>query len=276
MGWTILRGGVCGPCCWPACFIRPSARRATGAGSAHRARSRLSARHRLHYRCDGDGTPAVILEAGIAASSLTWSRVQPAIARETRVCSYDRAGLAWSEAASSARSMAALVSELRACCSRARTSHLLMCSSPIRLARSSSGRSRARIRQRWRDWCSSIRSTPRNGAIRRRISGRCFAAASFCRGSALCLRGLASCASRLALLSGGAPGSAPTVQPPVRPQGGGAARAPGRRSAEAAAGGAAVSAGALVESESVPRHVAAPRGHALVLCGSRARRRRVR
>ena len=71
-------------------------------------------RHRLHYRCDGAGTPAVILEAGIAASSLTWSRVQPMIARETRVCSYDRAGLAWSEPASSTRSMAALVSELGA------------------------------------------------------------------------------------------------------------------------------------------------------------------
>jgi pimeloyl-ACP methyl ester carboxylesterase len=71
-------------------------------------------RHRLHYRCDGAGSPAVILEAGIAASSLTWSRVQPVIARETRVCSYDRAGLSWSEPASSTRSMAALVSELRA------------------------------------------------------------------------------------------------------------------------------------------------------------------
>src|SRR5688500_8896077 len=69
--------------------------------------------HRLHYRCDGAGTPAVILEAGIAASSITWSRVQPVIARETRVCSYDRAGLSWSEPASHDRSTAALVSELR-------------------------------------------------------------------------------------------------------------------------------------------------------------------
>ena len=69
--------------------------------------------HRLHYRCQGTGTPAVILEAGIAASSVTWSRVQPEMARETRVCSYDRAGLSWSEPAGSARSMAALVSELR-------------------------------------------------------------------------------------------------------------------------------------------------------------------
>jgi len=44
---------------------------------------------------------------------LTWSRVQPLVARSTRVCSYDRAGLAWSEPASSRRTMSALVSELR-------------------------------------------------------------------------------------------------------------------------------------------------------------------
>jgi pimeloyl-ACP methyl ester carboxylesterase len=69
--------------------------------------------HRLHYRCEGAGTPAVIFEAGIAASSLTWSRVQPAIAQMTRVCSYDRAGLAWSESASSVRSIETLVDELR-------------------------------------------------------------------------------------------------------------------------------------------------------------------
>ena len=69
--------------------------------------------HRLHFRCEGTGAPAVVLEAGIAASSLTWSRVQPRIAQFARVCSYDRAGLAWSEPASTPRSMPALVNELR-------------------------------------------------------------------------------------------------------------------------------------------------------------------
>ena len=68
--------------------------------------------HRLHYRSEGRGTPAVILEAGIAASSLTWSRLQPILARSTRVFAYDRAGLAWSDAARGARSLDALVDEL--------------------------------------------------------------------------------------------------------------------------------------------------------------------
>ena len=75
--------------------------------------------HRLHYRCEGVGTPAVVLEAGIAASSLTWSRLQPLLARSTRVCSYDRAGLAWSDATSSPRSIDALVDELRRMLERA-------------------------------------------------------------------------------------------------------------------------------------------------------------
>jgi len=70
-------------------------------------------RHRLHYRCEGSGAPAVILEAGIAASSVSWSLVQPEIAGFTRVCSYDRAGLAWSEYTAIPRKMAVLVSELR-------------------------------------------------------------------------------------------------------------------------------------------------------------------
>lgn len=70
-------------------------------------------RHHLHHRCEGSGAPAVVLEAGIAASSVSWSRVQPEIARFTRVCSYDRAGLAWSEYTAAPRTMAALVNELR-------------------------------------------------------------------------------------------------------------------------------------------------------------------
>jgi pimeloyl-ACP methyl ester carboxylesterase len=53
---------------------------------------------RLHVRSTGLGEPTVILEAGIAASSLSWTLVQPRVAGLTRVCSYDRAGLGWSDA----------------------------------------------------------------------------------------------------------------------------------------------------------------------------------
>ena len=55
--------------------------------------------YRLHFDCMGDGEPAVILEAGGGLFSLAWVSLQPAIAAATgtRVCSYDRAGLGWSE-----------------------------------------------------------------------------------------------------------------------------------------------------------------------------------
>jgi pimeloyl-ACP methyl ester carboxylesterase len=53
-----------------------------------------------------------VLESGIAASSLSWTRVQPEVARLTRVCAYDRAGLAWSEPASAAPTVARIVDDL--------------------------------------------------------------------------------------------------------------------------------------------------------------------
>jgi pimeloyl-ACP methyl ester carboxylesterase len=68
--------------------------------------------HRLHATCQGRGSPVVLLESAIAASSLSWALVQPGIARFTRVCAYDRAGLAWSEAPSSPRTFDRIVDEL--------------------------------------------------------------------------------------------------------------------------------------------------------------------
>jgi pimeloyl-ACP methyl ester carboxylesterase len=68
--------------------------------------------HRLHATCVGRGSPAVLLESGIAASSLSWAVVQPEIAKFARVCSYDRAGLAWSDAASCPRTFDRIVDEL--------------------------------------------------------------------------------------------------------------------------------------------------------------------
>jgi pimeloyl-ACP methyl ester carboxylesterase len=68
--------------------------------------------HRLHMTCQGAGTPSVLLESGVAASSLSWAHVQPAVAAFTRVCAYDRAGLGWSEAPSCPRSFERIVDEL--------------------------------------------------------------------------------------------------------------------------------------------------------------------
>jgi pimeloyl-ACP methyl ester carboxylesterase len=53
---------------------------------------------RSHLYCLGQGSPTVVLEAGLDISgSQAWKTVQPRIAKDTRVCSYDRAGILWSE-----------------------------------------------------------------------------------------------------------------------------------------------------------------------------------
>ena len=50
-----------------------------------------------HLYCTGQGSPTVVLEAGGGDDWLIWQKVQPEVARTTRVCSYDRAGVGWSE-----------------------------------------------------------------------------------------------------------------------------------------------------------------------------------
>jgi len=53
---------------------------------------------RLHVHCVGTGSPTVVIDAGWGAWSASWSRVQSEVAKTTRVCTYDRAGMGYSEA----------------------------------------------------------------------------------------------------------------------------------------------------------------------------------
>jgi pimeloyl-ACP methyl ester carboxylesterase len=54
--------------------------------------------HRLHINCLGQGSPTVVLDSGWGYTSVEWSAwVQPEVAKHTRVCAYDRAGMSWSE-----------------------------------------------------------------------------------------------------------------------------------------------------------------------------------
>lgn len=68
--------------------------------------------HRMHLFCAGEGEPTVVLEAGLGGTSLDWVRVQPEVARFTRVCSYDRAGYGWSERGDLPRTGARIVADL--------------------------------------------------------------------------------------------------------------------------------------------------------------------
>jgi pimeloyl-ACP methyl ester carboxylesterase len=53
--------------------------------------------HSMHLNCMGSGAPTIILDSGYGNDALTWAKVQPELAKATRVCSYDRAGSGWSE-----------------------------------------------------------------------------------------------------------------------------------------------------------------------------------
>lgn len=68
----------------------------------------------LHIHCTGEGSPTVMLEAGLNDFYVTWAKVQPEIARTTRVCSYDRAGLGWSQPSPNPRTSEVMVQELHA------------------------------------------------------------------------------------------------------------------------------------------------------------------
>jgi hypothetical protein len=68
--------------------------------------------HQLHLYCTGSGTPPVVLEAPEATMSAAWALVQGSVGRTTRVCSYDRAGLGWSEAGDESFAPDAAVSQL--------------------------------------------------------------------------------------------------------------------------------------------------------------------
>ncbi|HXE79778.1 MAG TPA: alpha/beta hydrolase [Vicinamibacterales bacterium] len=68
--------------------------------------------HRLHIHCLGSGTPAVILDAALGGSSLSWTFVHPEVARVTTACAYDRAGFGWSEAGPLPRTARRIVDEL--------------------------------------------------------------------------------------------------------------------------------------------------------------------
>ncbi len=73
----------------------------------------LGNQHHLHLNCQGSGSPTVIFDAGLGGDSLQWTRVQRLVAQYTRACSYDRAGMGWSERHFGPRTAGRMASDLR-------------------------------------------------------------------------------------------------------------------------------------------------------------------
>jgi pimeloyl-ACP methyl ester carboxylesterase len=71
--------------------------------------------HDIHLYCVGDGTPTVVFESDLDQyGSLSWSPVQEEIGTSTRACSYDRAGIMWSEPGPRPRDGETIAAELKA------------------------------------------------------------------------------------------------------------------------------------------------------------------
>lgn len=99
-----------------------------GAGVISEAviRWRVAARHpvagrlvdiggrRMQIDCRGNGSPTVVLEAGLdLLGSLSWASVHDSLAATTRTCAYSRAGILWSDRSDRPFSIAAVVADLQ-------------------------------------------------------------------------------------------------------------------------------------------------------------------
>ena len=94
--------------------------RSTGSAVAMRGQLVDVGPYRLHLECTGSGGPTVILEPGAGGSAASLGLITPAVARDSRVCVYDRAGRGWSDPAASPPDGAQIATDLHRLLDRAR------------------------------------------------------------------------------------------------------------------------------------------------------------
>ncbi len=71
--------------------------------------------HDVHLYCVGEGSPTVVFESDLDQYGvLSWDAVQGEIGKVTRACSYDRAGIMWSEPGPRPRDGETIAAELKA------------------------------------------------------------------------------------------------------------------------------------------------------------------
>jgi pimeloyl-ACP methyl ester carboxylesterase len=96
----------------------PAVDRALSAYASTKDSVRLADGRSLHFVCMGKGSPTVILTAALGDWAISWSTVQPQIARTTRVCAWDRAGFGLSDAGPGPQSVATTTADLEAALAR--------------------------------------------------------------------------------------------------------------------------------------------------------------
>jgi pimeloyl-ACP methyl ester carboxylesterase len=75
--------------------------------------------HRLHLHCTGTGSPTVVLEQGLGATSAGWTRITNELDHTSRVCTYDRAGQGWSDDVATRQDGLAIAADLHTLLARA-------------------------------------------------------------------------------------------------------------------------------------------------------------
>src|SRR5215213_7811741 len=75
--------------------------------------------HRMHLHCTGTGSPTVVLEPGQGGASSDSGWVASAVARDSTVCVYDRAGRGWSDGANGPQDAAQIAADLHTLLERA-------------------------------------------------------------------------------------------------------------------------------------------------------------
>ena len=68
----------------------------------------------LAFVCMGEGSPTVILTGGGGSNSFSWIAVQPAMAKTTRVCAWDRPGWGLSDGSAAPQNAATATADLEA------------------------------------------------------------------------------------------------------------------------------------------------------------------
>lgn len=76
--------------------------------------ARLPDGRTIHLVCMGQGSPVVLLTAGGSGWSVSWAKVQPAVAAKTKVCSWDPAGLGLSSPSPQPQTSDIMASDLQA------------------------------------------------------------------------------------------------------------------------------------------------------------------
>jgi len=75
--------------------------------------------NRMHLHCTGSGSPTVVLEPGQGGASSDLGWVAPAVAADSTVCVYDRAGRGWSDAAEGPQDATQIAADLNTLLERA-------------------------------------------------------------------------------------------------------------------------------------------------------------